>query len=98
MQADYDLAYWKHAPGPETTEHQYSHVGKLVGKLATYVEACQHGESPSTDQLADEVIPDLFIFALREASNQGINLEDAFRERYDWLVDKFSKQTGITPV
>jgi hypothetical protein len=98
LQAEYDFTYWEHGPGTETTEHQLSHVGKLVGKLATYVEACQHGEHPAADQLIDEVIPDLFIYALREANNQGNSLEEMFLKRYDQLVEHFSQRNDGTEV
>lgn len=90
IQADYDKEHWSHARGFETTRHSTLHLGKLLGKISTYCEAIEHDGDPSPQQLHQEVIPDLLIFAARLANNEGMDLTDAFTTRTEQLRQRFS--------
>ena len=68
-QAEYDTNYWEHnASELEKIRHITLHVGKLLGKLATYCERQEHGENYSPDQIRDEVVPDLVVYASQLAN------------------------------
>lgn len=61
-QAEYDQEFWSHDPGFTTVRHSSLHLGKLIGKISTYCEAAEHGETADASQLDSEVVPDLLIF------------------------------------
>jgi len=88
--AEFDSQFWDHEPGFETIRHAALHLTKLAGKLATYCEAVEHGESPSLAVLEDEVNPDLVMFAARLSNNSNDSLEESYRTRKAALEQRFS--------
>jgi hypothetical protein len=91
-QAVYDSEHWPHQPGAETICHSERHIGKLMGKIATVAEMCDHGETPDLTTLDYEIIPDLLIYAARLANDRGIDLAEAFTARTQQLRERFSQQ------
>lgn len=89
-QKAFDEKFWAHKAGFDTIRHSSHHLGKLIGKLATYCEAMEHNEQPPATQLEQEVIPDLLIFAARLANDRGLELEAAFKQRTAELTERFS--------
>lgn len=84
-QADYDEAHWQHqGQNPDDQiRHVLLHLVKLTGKVATYSEAVEHGQSPSLDPIAKEVVPDLLAHALRLSNLLGIDLDQAYVDRLE---------------
>lgn len=93
-QASFDEAAWAHEPGDETVKHQAFHLAKDLGRLATYCEALDHGKEPSSEQLDGEVIPNLFMAALRLANERGIDIEQAFEARVSELEELHTPKSG----
>jgi hypothetical protein len=91
VQSGFDSDNWSHQPGFETIRHSTFHLGKLVGKVSTYCEAVEHGDTPSREILDNEVIPDLLIFAARLANDGGLDLEQLFIARTAALRERFSQ-------
>ena len=84
VQAEYDSDYWEINQSPtEKIRHITLHVGKLMGKLATYSEVAEHGKELPTDQIQQEVIPDLMVYAAQLANIFNLKLEDQYRARLE---------------
>ncbi len=61
--ADYDKENWQHkSPELDNIRHNLHHLVKAAGKMATYVEACEHGGNPSAKIIIKQVIPDLLMY------------------------------------
>ncbi|MBS3127262.1 hypothetical protein J4228_03795 [Candidatus Woesearchaeota archaeon] len=93
-QAEYDAKYWQHnASELEKIRHITLHVGKLVGKLATYCERQEHGDNYSTDQIRDEVVPDLVVYASQLANLLGIeDVGDKYLNRLEENVKRLHSE------
>lgn len=93
-QAGFDEAAWDHEPGDETVKHQAFHLAKDLGRLATYCEALDHDKEVSPEQLDNEVIPNLFMAALRLANDRGIDIQQAFEARMSELEELHTPKSG----
>ena len=94
IQKDYDIKYFLHlAPEKECVRHITLHIGKLLGKLATYCEAFEDDRKPDNAQIKDEVVPDLLVWALGLANLYNLDLEEKFLERHKSNIQK--KHTDI---
>lgn len=61
--------------------HVTLHLGKLLGKLSTVVEIKEHGNEASSDVIRNEVVPDLFFWALHLANRYNLDLEQVYLDR-----------------
>lgn len=85
----YDREFWQHYGSDlEDIRHVGEHLGKLIGKLFTPVEAMEHGVSADWDQLDGEVIPDLLLWALHLANSRGLRLEELYHRRLEENIKK----------
>ena len=82
IQAEHDASYWEvDQTDFAKIRHITLHTGKLIGKLAGYVEPGEHGKCLPTDQIKNEVIPDLMVYAVQLANIFHLKLEDQYRAR-----------------
>lgn len=93
-QAEYAAKHWQHHGGNEEIRHVLLHLVKLTGKLATYCEAVEHGGSPSTAAIRDEVIPDLLFHAAQLGNNLGVEVVEAHRARLAYLAAMWESGTA----
>ena len=92
-QADYDSKYWEINDSElEKIRHITLHMGKLLGKLSTYCEAKEHNKEQKTDQLQDEVVPDLLVYALQLSNLLNIKLDEKYLKRLEDNVKVVAKQ------
>jgi hypothetical protein len=78
-------------------EHTYAHMGKLMGRLAEYIEAQEEGRDVSAEDIKNKVIPDLLVYSVWLAEEFGVNIEQAYLTRFVGNLkrlhaDKFSPQ------
>jgi NTP pyrophosphatase (non-canonical NTP hydrolase) len=81
---DFEKDYWV-APTTRKgkTRHILLHMTKLLGKLGTVVEKWEHGLEIDEKVIAEEIVPDLLIYALMLARDENIDLEKVFIERLE---------------
>ena len=72
----------------ELLAHECFHLGKLIGKISNVCEAQDHGRVASREQLKQEVIPDLIIYAMRFANLYDVDVDNVFLERLAFVLDK----------
>jgi hypothetical protein len=65
----------------QIVRHDLFHLVKSTGKLAQFRHELDHGFSPSTDQLVEEVVPDLLIYALQISNALDVDLGELYRKR-----------------
>lgn len=92
-QAEYDAKYWEVNDSDfEKIRHISHHMGKLLGKMATYCEAKEHNlhasEKISTDKIRKEVVPDLMVYALQLSNLLQVKLDEAYLERLDQNIQR----------
>ena len=63
-------------------EHTYAHMGKLMGRLADYIHDVQEGKDVSAEELKTKVIPDLLVYSAWLAKELGVNIEQAYLQRF----------------
>jgi hypothetical protein len=63
-------------------EHTYAHMGKLMGRLAEYIEAREEGKDASAEDIKNKVIPDLLIYSTWLAEEFDISIEKACLTRF----------------
>lgn len=63
-------------------EHTYAHMGKLIGRLAEYVEALEEGINISPEDIKTKVIPDLQVYSAWLAAVFDVNIEEAYLTRF----------------
>jgi hypothetical protein len=80
----------------ELLSHKCFHLGKAVGKLSTVCEIADHGETPPTALLTEEVIPDLIIYALQLANLYNLNLDEIFVRRMGYVLAKHKNDDAPT--
>ncbi len=68
--------------GFDKVRHTYSHMGKLFGRLAEYVQMIEDGHKEfSPEQIKEKVIPDLLVYSIWLAEEFGVNVEEAYLKR-----------------
>ncbi len=77
--------------GFDKVRHTYAHMGavidrladfgKTIGGLAKYVQMIEDGETPSSDDIENKVIPDLLVYSGWLADVFGVNMENAYLGR-----------------
>ena len=68
--------------GFDKVRHTYAHMGKLMGRLADYIEALEEGRDFSQEDIRTKVIPDLLVYSAWLAGELGVNIEQAYLERF----------------
>ncbi len=68
--------------GFDKVRHTYAHMGKLLGRLAGYVEALEEGKDFSPEDIKNKVIPDLLVFSAWLADEFSVNMEQAYLSRF----------------
>ena len=64
-------------------EHTYAHIGKLMGRLAEYVQMMEDGhDNFSPEDIQTKVIPDLLVYSVWLAAEFGVDIEKAYIERF----------------
>ena len=68
--------------GFDKVRHTYSHMGKLLGRLAEYVQMTEDGHTDfSPADLKEKVIPDLLVYSIWLAEELGVDIEEAYIRR-----------------
>ncbi len=62
--------------------HTYAHLGKLLGRVAEYVEAMEEGKEVSANDIKTKVIPDLLVYSAWFANEFGVDMGKAFVQRF----------------
>lgn len=82
QQKYFDEEYYDHYDSLlQDVRHVDLHLGKLLGKISSYVEPGEHGALPSDRIIKEEVIPDLLFWALHLANTYELNLEQSYQAR-----------------
>ncbi len=68
--------------GFDKIRHTYAHMGKLMGRLADYIEALEEGKDFSPEDIKNKVIPDLLVYSAWLAEEFGVNMEQAYLNRF----------------
>ncbi len=85
-QRQYDEVFWQHQGPPNLIKirHILLHLMETTGRVATWVEAAEHGGSePATDILANKVTPDLLFHAAQLANVLNVDLGAVYVTRID---------------
>ncbi|MFA6022831.1 MAG: hypothetical protein WC781_01965 [Candidatus Pacearchaeota archaeon] len=86
LQKEYDKRFISEEfVGFNKVRHTYAHMGKLLGRLADYVQTVEDGEKDSytsQQQIKEKVIPDLLVYSVWLAEELGVNLEQAYLKRF----------------
>lgn len=72
----------------EILKHNCFHLANLVAKVARFCEKEEHNLPISNDEIINEVIPDLIIYALQLSNLFDVNLEQKYQERVDFVLQK----------
>lgn len=63
--------------------HTYAHMGKLLGRLAEYVQMVEDGHQDfSPREIKEKVIPDLLVYSIWLAEELRVNIEEAYIRRF----------------
>lgn len=82
LQSEYDERFIaERFSGFNKIRHTYAHLGKLMGRLADYVEASEEERNPSSEDIKTKVIPDLLVYSAWLAKELGVNSEEAYLRR-----------------
>jgi len=69
--------------GFDKVRHTYAHMGKLLGRLAEYVQMTEDGyENVSAEDIRTKVIPDLLVYAVWLANEFNVDIESAYLQRF----------------
>ena len=67
--------------GFDKVRHTYAHMGKLLGRLAEYVQMIEDGTPISPDDIKRKVIPDLLVYSIWLAEEFEVNVEEGYLTR-----------------
>lgn len=83
LQREYDRRFvdGKGFIGFKKIEHTYAHMGKLLGRLADYVEAMEEGREVSSEDIKNKVVPDLLVYSAWLANEVGVRMDHAYLKR-----------------
>jgi hypothetical protein len=56
-------------------------MGKLLGRLADYVEAMEEGREVSVEDIRDKVVPDLLVYSAWLANEVGVRMDQVYLKR-----------------
>jgi len=99
FQEEYDDQYWEHDRTiHENINHVEHHLGKMIGKIATWTEAVEHGNNPSLDQLKNEVTPDLLFWALHLANLFALDIEEVYQKRLEDNIRRLHSNESKDPL
>ncbi len=84
LQGEYDRRFVRDTfTGFDKVRHTYAHMGKLLGRLAEYVQMIEDGHLDfSPEEIKNKVIPDLLVYSAWLAEEFGVNVERAYLERF----------------
>ncbi|MCK4647807.1 hypothetical protein KAT24_02670 [Candidatus Pacearchaeota archaeon] len=68
--------------GFDKVRHTYAHMGKLMGRLADYIEALEEKREFSSEDIKNKVIPDLLVYSAWLAEEFGVNMEQVYLSRF----------------
>ncbi|MEK6812262.1 MAG: hypothetical protein AABX76_01760 [Nanoarchaeota archaeon] len=68
--------------GFDKVRHTYAHLGKLMGRLADYVEAREENREVSEEDIKTKVIPDLLVYSSWLAREFNVDLSRAYLKRF----------------
>jgi len=93
MQEEHDKHHWQRNESKlEKVRHITLHMGKLLGKLATYCEQQEHGINHPDSQIRNEVIPDLQVYAAQLANLLEIpDIGESYIKRLEELKRKIGQ-------
>jgi hypothetical protein len=67
--------------GFKKISHTYAHLGKLLGRLASYVHDVQENGKADGEDLREKVIPDLLVYSAWLANQLDVEMDRAYLER-----------------
>ena len=89
FQEEYDKRFVdRKFTGFEKVRHTTLHLAKLLGKLSNYCEKMEHGENCSSQQIEEEIIPDLMVYMLWLSREFKIKPDEAYFKRMVWNIER----------
>jgi len=84
LQREYDKKFVADEfSGFDKVRHTYAHMGKLLGRLANYVQKIEDGNKDfSPEDIKTKVIPDLLVYSVWLAEEFDVNIEEAYLKRF----------------
>jgi hypothetical protein len=74
-------------------KHNCFHLVNLAAKVSSVCEKEEHSIDVSKQQIINEVIPDLIIYALQFANIFDVDLDNKYQERIEFVKTKLSRLT-----
>ncbi len=98
ISVEFEKDYWV-APSTRKgkTRHILLHMTKMLGKLGAIVEKWEHGLEVDEKPIAEEVVADMFMYALMLSREENVDLEEAFLRRLEINKKKVGtwKEEGV---
>ena len=90
LQKEYDKEFVDDSfEGFDKVRHTYSHMGKLFGRLAEYIQMIEdRNENFHSKEIEQKVIPDLLVYAAWLAREFNVNIEQAYKKRLIQNIEK----------
>ena len=85
LQRTYDNRFivQKGFSGFNKVRHTYAHMGKLIGRLASYIHDKEEIKgNVSEEDIRTKVIPDLLVYSAWLAEEFGVDMEQAYLTRF----------------
>lgn len=80
----------------EILKHNCFHLANLIAKISKVCEKEEHNIEISKEEIINEAIPDLIIYALQFANIFDVDLDKKYEERLKHVLNKYKddKQTN----
>lgn len=89
FQEEYDRRFVdRKFTGFEKVRHTTLHLAKLLGKLSNYCEKMEHSEDCSSQQIEEEIIPDLMVYMLWLSREFKIEPDEAYFKRMIYNIER----------
>ncbi len=76
----------------DKVRHTYAHMGKLLGRLAEYVQMVEDGHPDfSTKDIKEKVIPDLLVYSVWLSKEFDVNIEEEYLKRIVGNIERLHK-------
>jgi hypothetical protein len=70
-------------------KHNCFHLVNLVSKVSRFCEQEEHDRHLSPEQIKNEVVPDLIIYALQFANQLDVDIDAVLKERQEFVLKKY---------
>ena len=89
---EFEKEYWVASSSRQgKIRHILLHMTKMLGKLGGVIEKWEHGLEVDEKVIGQEIVPDLLMYALMIAREEGVDVEKVFLERLEMNKKKVNK-------